>query len=127
MSAILTIDDSGIMRKMIRGAIEVLGMDFLEAASGAEGLTILKANVDDVELVCLDVNMPGMDGLEVLKAIKSDDTLKHVPVMMVTTESCRAMIVEAIKEGAVNYVAKPFTQEELATKMLQSLGTEMTI
>ena len=121
MGTVLSIDDSGIMRKIIRGAVEVLGLDFLEAGTGAEGLAVLKANINDVDLVCLDVNMPGMNGIEVLRAIKSDELTLDVAVMMVTTETCRNMIVEAVKIGAANYVCKPFTQEELTTKMLQSL------
>ena len=125
MGTVLSIDDSGIMRKIIRGAVEVLGLGFLEAGTGADGLDVLEANIDDIDLVCLDVNMPGMDGIEVLKAIKSNERLRNVAVMMVTTETCRGMIVEAVKIGAANYVCKPFTQEELTTKMLQSLETSM--
>ena len=94
MAAILSIDDSKIMRKIIGAAVEVLGEDFLEAASGKEGLAVLAANTGDVDLVCLDVNMPEMDGIEVLKAMKADERFSAVPVMMVTTESCRAMIIE---------------------------------
>ncbi len=126
MAAILSIDDSGIMRKMIRAAVEVLGEDFLEAASGKKGLDVLAANIGEVDLVCLDVNMPGMDGLEVLRAMKADERFREIPVMMVTTESCRSMIIEAVKAGATNYVCKPFTREELTTKMLQSLEAGLT-
>jgi two-component system, chemotaxis family, chemotaxis protein CheY len=121
MSTVLSVDDSGIMRKIIRGAVEVLGLDFLEAGNGTDGLAVLEDNIDEVELVCLDVNMPGMSGIEVLRAIKSNELIRDVAVMMVTTEACRNVIVEAVKLGAVNYVCKPFTQEELTTKMLQSL------
>ena len=127
MGTILSIDDSAVMRNIIRGAVEVLGEDFLGAKTGAEGMAILEANVDDVDLVCLDVNMDGMDGVEMLVAIRSDERFGDVPVMMVTTESCRENIVEAVKLGAANYVCKPFTQEELTTKMLQSMETKATI
>ena len=126
MAAILSIDGSKIMRKIIGAAVEVLGEDFLEAAAGKEGLAVLAANIGDVDLVCLDVNMPEMDGIEVLKAMKADERFSGIPVMMVTTESCRAMIIEAVKAGAANYVCKPFTREELTTKMLQSLETGLT-
>jgi two-component system, chemotaxis family, chemotaxis protein CheY len=125
MSTVLSIDDSAIMRKMIRGAVEVLGLEFLEAANGSDGLKVLEENIDEIDLVCLDVNMPGMDGIETLHEIKSDSRLGDVAVMMVTTETCRTMIVDAVKLGAVNYVCKPFTQEELTTKMLQSLESTL--
>ncbi len=123
MAAILSIDDSAVMRKIIGVAVKVLGEDFLEAATGREGLAVLAANLGDVDLVCLDVNMPEMNGIEVLNAMKADDRFSAIPVMMVTTESSRAMIIEAIRAGAANYVCKPFTREELTTKMLQSLET----
>ena len=125
MGIVLSIDDSAIMRKIIRGAVEVLGEDFLEASTGVEGLAVLEANVDDIDLVCLDVNMPEMDGIEVLRTMKSDERFRDVAVMMITTEICREMIIEAVKLGATNYVCKPFTQEELTTRMLQSIETKM--
>lgn len=121
MGKVLSMDDSRVMRTMIRGAAEALGLGFLEAPDGDSGLEVMKANVADIDLVCLDVNMPGIDGLEVLREMKRDDNLKDLPVMMVTTESCRNMIIESIKAGATNYVCKSFTQEELMTKMVDSM------
>lgn len=110
------------MRKMIGNAAEAIGYDLLEAEDGRKGLDVLEANIENVDLILLDINMPVMNGIEMLKAVKTDDRFKDIPVMMVTTETSRASIVEAIKIGAANYVCKPFTQEELTTKMVESLG-----
>jgi two-component system chemotaxis response regulator CheY len=122
MEKILSVDDSRIMRKMISGAVASLGYEFLEAPSGDEALTVLRDHGDDVKLILLDINMPGMNGLETLEAIKADPTLSRIPVVMVTTEACRSMVIGAVKAGAANYVTKPFTQEELTTRMVESLG-----
>jgi two-component system chemotaxis response regulator CheY len=125
VSTILSIDDSAMMRKVIRGAVEVVGYDFAEASNGEEGLTYLNDNADDIVLILLDVNMPGIGGFEVLQKIQADEKLSAIPVIMVTTESEKSHIVDAIKSGASNYVCKPFTQEELTTKMIDSLSTGM--
>jgi len=122
MQNVLCVDDSRIMRTMIRGTAEVLGLGFLEAPNGKTALEVLATNADTVSLICLDINMPEMSGLELLGHIKGDERLRHIPVMMITTESCKSSIVAAIKGGAANYLCKPFKQEELATKMVDTLG-----
>lgn len=122
MSKILSIDDSSHLRNIIRGSVEVLGYEFLEAEDGPSGLAMVEKHAPDIALILLDVNMPGMLGYEVLKRIKEDDRHKQIPVMMVTTESERDSIISSIKSGAANYVTKPFTQEELITKMVETLG-----
>ena len=119
---ILSVDDSAIVRKIIRGAAEVLGYELLEASDGLEGLSILEANYKNIDLILLDWNMPGMNGMELLKKAKSNPDLARIPVMMVTTESERENIVKAIKEGASHYMTKPFTVEELIKKILECLG-----
>ena len=70
----------------------------------------------------LDVNMPGINGFEVLKRLKGNVRFKPILVIMVTTESERMSIIDAIKTGAANYITKPFAQEALATKMVEHLG-----
>lgn len=119
---ILSVDDSAIVRKIIRGAVEVLGHNLLEASDGLEGMEVLEKNAEEIGLILLDWNMPGMNGLELLKKIKSNERYNTIPVMMVTTESEKENIVKAIKAGAVHYVVKPFTMEELIKKMMESLG-----
>lgn len=118
---ILTVDDSKIIRRLISQAIELLDGETLMAENGAEALEVLQKN-PDTALVLMDWNMPVMNGVDCLRAIKEDDELKHIPVMMVTTESESGRIAEAIRLGAIQYVTKPCSTEELAAKMLEALG-----
>jgi len=122
MSKILSVDDSATMRRIIGRAVSVLGFDFLEAENGLQALSLLEKEASTLDLIILDVNMPEMDGFETLTRIKADGRFKNIPVMMVTTESDRARIVQAIQAGAVNYLTKPFNQEDLASKIAQCMG-----
>jgi two-component system chemotaxis response regulator CheY len=119
---ILSVDDSAIIRKIIRSGVEVLDYELVEAADGIEALTILERASEDIILILLDWNMPGMDGLVFLEKIKNTASLKHIPVMMVTTESEKENIIRAIQAGAINYLVKPFTIEELMKKVLECMG-----
>ncbi|HIJ83673.1 MAG TPA: response regulator, partial [Magnetococcales bacterium] len=83
---LLTIDDSRTIRRVISGIGAMLGYEVLEAENGEAGLKVLEQFSQEVGLVLLDWNMPGMIGLDVLKAIKADSRWRHIPVMMVTTE-----------------------------------------
>lgn len=121
MGFILTVDDSRMMRQMIGGSVEALGYNILEAEHGKAALDLLDKRGDEVELILLDVNMPVMDGFQTLQVLKDDDRLRNIPVIMVTTEGEKARIVQAIRMGAVNYVVKPFTPEELATRIVDAL------
>ncbi len=125
MSKILSADDSMLMRTIIRRVVESLGYECVEAADGKAALKALESHYADVQLIMLDVNMPEMNGFDVLDAVKKDDRFKDIPVMMVTTESEREQIVRGIKAGAVNYVCKPFSHEDLSTKIVESLGQAM--
>jgi two-component system chemotaxis response regulator CheY len=119
---ILTVDDSATVRELLKGAVEVLGYGSLEASDGQEALEILRSNKDSVCLILLDWNMPIMSGIEFLKIIKADPELTVIPVTMVTSENEKSKIIEAITNGAKNYIIKPFTQEEIMSKILESLG-----
>ncbi len=119
---ILSVDDSRILRKIVGGVIESLEYEPLFAANGAEALEVLEKEWEEVSLVLLDWNMPVMDGFSCLQHILEDDRFQTIPVMMLTTESERGRIAQAVKEGARNYVTKPFTPEALVTKILECLG-----
>lgn len=119
---ILIVDDSKIMRRIISGAVGVLGYEFLEAGDGEEALAVLDQHIEDVGLVTLDWNMPKMDGLTTLKMIKANDRFKHLPVLVVTTEAEKERMILAIQAGAKNYLCKPFTQPDLQTKIMECLG-----
>jgi len=122
MTKILSVDDSATMRRIIGRAVAVLGYEFLEAENGLQALEMLPQHADGLDLIILDVNMPEMDGFETLTRIKADPRFKHIPVMMVTTESDRGRIIQAVQAGAANYLTKPFSPEDLATKIAGILG-----
>jgi len=119
---ILSVDDSTMIRRVIKGAVEVIGYEFIEARDGQEAIEILEKEYNDIGLVLLDWNMPRLDGFSVLKKMKADDRFRRIPTTMVTTEVDRKRVAEAIQAGAVNYVMKPFSQEDLVTKIMESLG-----
>ena len=115
---VLLIDDSTTMRKIQRRALNSLGIeDIDEAPNGKEGIEKLQAESYSYNLVMLDVNMPEMGGLEVLKAVRSDPNSKNIPIVMCTSVADKEQVMEAIKSGASNYVVKPFTPEDLQKKV----------
>lgn len=119
---VLSVDDSQVIRKIIRSAVEMLGLEFLEAENGQEALNLLRGMPEEIHLVLLDWNMPVKDGYLTLQEIKQDGALKHIPVMMITTESERTNIIKAVQAGAKSYLTKPFNQEDLQSRILECLG-----
>jgi two-component system chemotaxis response regulator CheY len=119
---ILTVDDSRMIRLIISNTIKSLGHDVLEAPNADEALATLEKNYETIGLILLDWNMPGMNGFELLKIIKNHENYKNIPVMMVTTEGERKNVIKAIQNGADNYLTKPFTPEDLSTKILECVG-----
>ena len=121
----LVVDDFSTMRRIIRGLLKEMGCNNVdEAEDGAVALNMLKNQRHD--FVVSDINMPNMNGFDLLKAIKADVTLKHVPVLMVTAEARKEDIVLAAQSGAAGYIVKPFTKatlEEKVQKILQKLAT----
>lgn len=112
----LIVDDMSTMRRIVRSILKEIGFDNVEEAEdGVDGLNKLRSGKFD--FVISDWNMPNMDGLEMLKAIRADDTLKSLPVMLVTAEAKKENIIEAAKAGASGYVVKPFTAAVLEEKM----------
>ena len=119
---LLVVDDSSVMRKVIKAAADVLQMETIEAQDGIEALEMLSAIYKEINLILLDWNMPEMNGYDVLVSIRSDDKYKHIPVMMVTTEGQKSNIIAAIRAGADNYLVKPFTIDELEFKIVECIG-----
>lgn len=119
---VLSIDDSSTTRKIIKKSIATLGYDFLEASDGASGLEVLSQNANDVCIILLDWNMPGMNGIEFLEAFRSKGAFIGIPIIMVTTEAEKTNVVKALKLGVKNYILKPFTDEEIILKVKQCLG-----
>jgi len=119
---ILIVDDSSVMRKVIKAAADVLDLETVEAQDGVEALDILAGDHDNIDLVLLDWNMPQKTGFEVLQEIKNDEKTQKIPVMMVTTEGHKSSIVAAVRAGADNYLVKPFTVDELESKIIECIG-----
>jgi two-component system chemotaxis response regulator CheY len=121
----LIVDDFSTMRRIVRGLLKEMGCNNAdEAEDGAVALGMLKAQKYD--FVVSDINMPNMNGFELLKAVKADDHLRNIPVLMVTAEARKEDIVLAAQSGAAGYIVKPFTKatlEEKVQKILQKLAT----
>ncbi len=110
------VDDSTTMRRIERNTLEKLGhSDIVEAEDGADALRKIAA--EKFDLVLMDWNMPNLTGIEALKKMKADPATKATPVIMVTSESEKTRILEAIQAGAANYVVKPFQAETLQEKI----------
>ncbi len=118
----LIVDDSSVMRKIVERALRQAGLDSLvvhEAGSGAEGIEVLKK--EKVEIILSDINMPVMDGLEFLRQLKAQNLAPGVPVIMITTESSEEHVKQAIQAGAVGYIRKPFTADQVKERVLPLL------
>ncbi len=113
---VLIVDDFSTMRKIIRGILKKLGFSYIEEADdGSNALPKLRQG--GFGLVVCAWNMPNMNGLELLKAIRSDENLKGLLFLMITTETKKENIVAAIKAGENSYIVKPFTEEVLQKKL----------
>lgn len=114
---ILVVDDFPTMRRIVKTLLRQNGyQNFVEAEDGEKAFTTLQQQ-SDIEFIVSDWNMPNMTGIELLKTVRADPKLKHLPFLMVTAEAEKANIVEAVKSGVSNYVVKPFTGQTLAEKM----------
>ena len=119
---LLVIDDSSVVRKIIKTAADMLQMEMVEAQDGIDALEKLSEMYKEINLILLDWNMPEMNGYDALVQMKSNDKYRDIPVMMVTTEGQQSSIITAIRAGAANYLVKPFTIEELESKILECVG-----
>lgn len=116
----LIVDDFSTMRRIVRGLLKEMGCtNCEEAEDGTVALQMLR--VQKYDFVVSDINMPNMSGFDLLKAIKADDALKHIPVLMVTAEARKEDIVLAAQSGAAGYIVKPFTKATLEDKVLKIL------
>ena len=122
---ILVVDDSSAMRRILANTLGKLGYaDTGAAENGAEAMKMLETG--DFNFVFTDWNMPVMDGLTLVKNIRSTEAIKSIPIIMVTTEAAKDDIMDAIKAGVSNYVVKPFTVDTIKEKLeatLQRIGS----
>jgi two-component system chemotaxis response regulator CheY len=113
---ILVVDDFSTMRRIVKNLLKQLGYENIEEAEdGAQAYSKLKNG--GFGFVVSDWNMPNMDGLELLKKVRSDPEIKDLPILMVTAEAEKEKVITAIQAGVNNYIVKPFTGEVLKEKM----------
>jgi two-component system chemotaxis response regulator CheY len=113
---VLVVDDFSTMRRIVKNLLRDLGFtNISEADDGSTALPMLQGG--DFDFVVTDWNMPGMQGIDLLKAIRSDADLSHIPVLMVTAEAKKEQIVMAAQAGVNGYIVKPFTAATLKTKL----------
>lgn len=112
----LVIDDSRVMRRIIAGTLRAIGYSTSEAGDGREALDILESG-ETFDLACIDWNMPVMDGLEFVLAVRENKEWRGLTLMMVTTESEHGQIVRALAAGAHEYLIKPFTPDAIRDKL----------
>jgi two-component system chemotaxis response regulator CheY len=120
---ILLVDDSRTMRNIQKKVLEPMGgVEFSEAGDGIEALSAIAATPGGFNLILVDWNMPNMDGHTLVKSVREKD--KKTPMIMVTTESEKTRVIEAIKAGVNNYVIKPFTPDALMEKVKLTLDKQ---
>jgi two-component system chemotaxis response regulator CheY len=118
MLDVLIVDDSAAIRKILQRVLRQTDLPIgtiFEAGDGREALEALK--LKGVDLILSDINMPNMDGLELLSHLKANEAWMKVPVIMVSTEGSQAKVLEAVEKGAVGYVRKPFTADQIKEKL----------
>lgn len=115
---VLVVDDFATMRRILKGVLKEIGFTkIVEADDGSTALAVLKK--DKVGLIVSDWNMPEVSGLELLKAVRGDDSMKNVPFLMVTAEGQKDSVVQAVQAGVDNYIVKPFTADTIKEKLEQ--------
>ena len=113
---IIVVDDFSTMRRIIKNLLKDLGFtNIQEADDGSTALPMLQQG--DFDFVITDWNMPGMQGIDLLKAIRADANLAHIPVLLITAEAKKEQIVMAAQAGVNGYIVKPFTAATLKTKL----------
>ena len=120
----LVVDDFSTMRRIVCNLLKDSGFtDLEEAEDGSSALTKLRNG--NFDFVVCDINMPNVNGLQLLAEVKKDPALKHIPILMVTAEARKEDIVRAAQDGAAGYIVKPFTKatlEEKVQKIMQKLA-----
>jgi len=123
---VLVVDDMSTMRRIVKNVLRQIGFtDIMEAENGQDALTKLKAG--GFGLVVSDWNMPVMQGIDLLRAVRADAELKTLPFLMVTAEAQKENLILAVQAGVSNYVVKPFTAEILQGKLEKIFGNVQTV
>jgi two-component system chemotaxis response regulator CheY len=117
MQKALVVDDSRAIRGILKRMLGEYGFEVLQASDGVEGLRALEGEAADISLLCVDYNMPNMNGIELLRNMRANSRFKNLPAIMITTETHLSSMVAAFEAGANEYIMKPFTVEMLAEKL----------
>lgn len=120
MASILAVDDSASMRQMVTFALKNAGHEVVEAVDGVDALSAAKSN--KVGLVITDVNMPNMDGIQLIKELRTLPDYKFIPILMLTTESSPEKKQEGKTAGATGWLVKPFNPDQLIATINKVLG-----
>ncbi|MDR2768171.1 MAG: response regulator [Treponema sp.] len=117
MKTVMVVDDSRIMRNIVKNTFTELKIpcQFVEAANGREALSLLQSQT--IHLVLLDWNMPELSGLDFLKQVRAMEQYKNLPIIMVTSESAKYNVIEALKNGATDYIIKPVNEKIFTEKL----------
>ena len=127
-SDVLVVDDSAAIRKILTRVLRQTGMAIQtihEAGDGQEALAVMALH--RIDLVLSDINMPKMDGLQLLASLKASPKWQKVPVVMITTEGGETKVAEAVRLGAAGYVRKPFTADQIKEKLVGILEQAVTL
>lgn len=119
---VLIVDDSSVMRKIVDRSLRQAGLEIqeiLEAGNGVEALGRIQQT--RVDLILTDINMPTMDGLELVRQLQAVENAKGVPIVMITTEAGEGHVVQAISQGAKGYIRKPFTPDQIKERIIPLL------
>jgi DNA-binding response OmpR family regulator len=116
---ILTVDDSNTIRTIIKKTLSKFDCELIEASNGAEGLDAAKK--EDPNLIILDIDMPGMNGLEVLMNLRNDDKFMNTPVFMLTSKSKTTNVRIALELGVAAFISKPFKRADLINRIKKVL------
>lgn len=121
---VLIVDDSETVRKLLVYVLRPMDLKFLEAQDGLEALEIIGRHQENVDLVITDLNMPNMDGLELVRSIRTDDAYKDIPIIMLTTETEEMDRQLGYDSGINVYLVKPVQPQVLVYKVMSLLGVE---
>jgi two-component system chemotaxis response regulator CheY len=127
-SDVLVVDDSAAIRKILTRVLRQTGMAIQtihEAGDGQDALALMAQH--RIDLVLTDINMPKMDGLQLLGALKASAQWRKIPVVMITTEGGETKVAEAVRLGAAGYVRKPFTADQIKEKLVGLLEPAVTL
>ncbi len=119
---IMTVDDSASVRMMVSFSLKQAGYEVVEAHDGMDALDKINDESETIHMVIADINMPGIDGIELIGKLRADPRNKFIPIIMLTTESQESMKQKGRKAGATGWIVKPFKPEQLLAVVKRVLG-----